>query len=110
MRHLRNIYASRLTFKRNGTLRQDGADNRNVLRLAELARDAKEYRKAALLFEEYLPRAPKPGAIHVQCGHMFKETGDYERAEYHYTCAKKLMPEDADLALQFGHSIKWLGA
>ena len=40
---------------------------------------------------------------------MFKEAGEFEPAERHYRLAADLMPEDADLALQFGHFHKTIG-
>jgi ADP-heptose:LPS heptosyltransferase len=40
---------------------------------------------------------------------MFKEAGDLSRAEHHYNQAKRLTPDDPDLALQFGHFYKVAG-
>lgn len=40
---------------------------------------------------------------------MFKEAGDLPAAEAHYQRALAAMPEDADLALQFGHFYKLAG-
>jgi ADP-heptose:LPS heptosyltransferase len=82
---------------------------RGVIGQADAARDAAQYQKAALLYEKHLRRAPDDAAIHVQCGHMFKEARDFVRAEQHYECARKLTPDDADLALQFGHLYKVTG-
>jgi ADP-heptose:LPS heptosyltransferase len=79
------------------------------VRNADAARDAKKYLKAALLYEKALRRAPDDSAIHVQCGHMFKEAGDLARAEHHYSQAKQLTPDDPDLALQLGHFYKVAG-
>jgi predicted Zn-dependent protease len=50
--------------------------NRNIDEAADVARDAKKYRKAAFLYEKALDRKPNDAAIHIQCGHMFKEAGD----------------------------------
>lgn len=52
---------------------------------------------------------PEDAAIHIQCGHMFKEAGDLSRAEHHYDQAKQLNPDDPDLALQLGHFYKVAG-
>jgi ADP-heptose:LPS heptosyltransferase/tetratricopeptide (TPR) repeat protein len=79
------------------------------LRLAEIARRARRYRQAAVLYEEVLRGAPDDAAIHVQAGHMFKEAGELARAEQHYETARKLIPDDPDLALQFGHFYKVAG-
>jgi ADP-heptose:LPS heptosyltransferase len=76
---------------------------------ANRARDAGDYGKAALLYEEALRIKPDNAAIHVQCGHMFKEAGELADAERHYLEAHRLMPNDADLALQFGHLYKIAG-
>jgi ADP-heptose:LPS heptosyltransferase len=83
--------------------------NTQLIRDADAARDAKRYHKAALLYERALRLEPDNAAIHVQCGHMFKEAGDLIRAEHHYNQAKRLTPNDPDLALQFGHFYKVAG-
>ena len=76
---------------------------------ADAARDNREYTKAACFYEKALSRAPDDAAIHVQCGHMFKEAGELDRAEQHYNKARVLMPNDPDLALQLGHFYKVAG-
>ena len=76
---------------------------------ADAARDNREYMKAALFYEKVLSRAPDDAAIYVQCGHMFKEAGELDRAEQHYNKARALVPNDPDLALQFGHFYKVAG-
>jgi ADP-heptose:LPS heptosyltransferase/tetratricopeptide (TPR) repeat protein len=80
--------------------------HRQIIRDADAARDSKEYRQAALLYEEALHLIPNNAAIHIQCGHMFKEAGDLVSAEPHYLRAKQLTPDDPDLALQLGHFYK----
>ncbi len=76
---------------------------------ADAARDAGKFGVAAQLYDEALRLQPDVGPIHVQAGHMFKETGDPAAAERHYDKALKLMPDDADLALQLGHFYKLQG-
>ena len=78
-------------------------------RRADAARDNREYMKAALFYEKLLSHVPDDAAIHVQCGHMFKEAGELDRAEQHYNKARRLMPNDPDLALQLGHFYKVAG-
>src|ERR1700739_189288 len=80
-----------------------------IVCVADAARDARNYRKAALLYEKALRLVPDDAAIHIQCGHMFKEAGDLIRAEHHYRKAKQLTPDDPDLALQLGHFYKVAG-
>jgi ADP-heptose:LPS heptosyltransferase len=80
-----------------------------IIHVADAARDAKKYLKAALLYEKALRLVPEDAAIHVQCGHMFKEAGDLGRAEHHYHQARQLTPDDPDLALQLGHFYKVAG-
>jgi ADP-heptose:LPS heptosyltransferase len=82
---------------------------RKLRDIADAARDARDYARAASLYEQYLHREPDNADIHIQCGHMFKEAGDLTRAEHHYTKAKSLAPDDPDLALQFGHLYKVAG-
>jgi ADP-heptose:LPS heptosyltransferase len=82
---------------------------RDMIARANRARDAGDYGKAAVLYEEALRIKPDDAPIHIQCGHMFKEAGDLAEAEHHYLEAHRLMPNDADLALQFGHFYKIAG-
>ena len=83
--------------------------NTQIIREADAARDAKRYRRAALLYEKALRLGPDNAAIHIQCGHMFKEAQDLARAEHHYHQAQQLTPDDPDLALQFAHFYKVAG-
>jgi ADP-heptose:LPS heptosyltransferase len=83
--------------------------NTRIVDVADAARDAGNYRKAALLYEKALRLVPDDAAIHIQCGHMFKEAGDLARAEQHYRRAEQLTPDDPDLALQLGHFYKVAG-
>src|ERR1044071_2827265 len=73
---------------------------------ADRARNAGEFRNAAILYSEALSFDSRNAAIHIQCGHMFKECGDLVNAEAHYMAANRLHPDDADLALQLGHFYK----
>ena len=84
-----------MTIFRTGTRK-----NKQTIRDADAARDAKEYRRAAVLYERALRLVPDNAAIHIQCGHMFKEAGELANAEPHYLHAKQLTPNDPDLALQ----------
>ena len=83
--------------------------SKQIIRDANAARDAREYGRAALLYEKALRLVPDNTAIHIQCGHMFKEAGDLANAEPHYLEAKQLTPDDPDLALQLGHFYKVAG-
>src|ERR1700731_4428791 len=83
--------------------------NRQIIRLADAARDSRKYHKAALLYERALGLVPNDPAIHIQSGHMFKEAGNLDSAEHHYNQAKRLTPDDPDLALQLGHFYKVSG-
>jgi ADP-heptose:LPS heptosyltransferase len=107
---LQKISSHRALDKRDqGAARSaDGAASHD-LRLADAARDAKEYLTAAVLYERALDLTPNDAAIHVQCGHMFKEAGELAQAERHYCRAQQLTPDDADLALQLGHFYKVTG-
>ncbi len=81
----------------------------DMVRRAAAAADARRYQEAAFLYSEALRLTPGRAALHVQCGHMFKEAGDLAAAEPHYLAAAKLTPEDSDLALQLGHFFKCAG-
>jgi ADP-heptose:LPS heptosyltransferase len=101
-----------ISFDRVGDTREQRPATNTVdamvrnLRQADAARDAKAYRMAAALYEQVLELTPNDAAIHIQCGHMFKEAGELARAEQHYKNAQQLTPNDPDLMLQFGHFYK----
>ncbi len=80
-----------------------------LIRKADAARDRRAYRHAASLYEQALALNPDDAPIHVQCGHMLKEAGEFAKAEEHYKRAQVLIPNDADLALQIGHLYKVAG-
>ena len=82
---------------------------RRLAARADLARDDRHYQAAALLYDEASRLRPSNAAIHIQCGHMFKEAGDLTCAEAHYLSARLLTPDDPDLALQLGHFFKLAG-
>jgi ADP-heptose:LPS heptosyltransferase len=82
---------------------------RRTIRAADAARDSRNYRRAGVLYERAVRLVPDNAAIHIQCGHMFKEAGDLGRAERHYRRAQQLTPDDPDLGLQLGHFNKVAG-
>lgn len=82
---------------------RDGKAITDLRRRANAARDTRNYAAAAAFYEEVLTRQPATSAIHVQCGHMYKEAGNLVAAEQHYMTARALTPDDADLHLQIGH-------
>jgi ADP-heptose:LPS heptosyltransferase len=73
------------------------------------ARDAREWSRAALWYEEALLLVPRRADIHIQRGHMLKEAGAFDAAEQAYADAHQLTPDDPDLALQLGHFYKVAG-
>jgi ADP-heptose:LPS heptosyltransferase/tetratricopeptide (TPR) repeat protein len=76
---------------------------------ADDARDRRAWLEAAQLYEAALAQSPDDAAIHIQCGHMWKEAGELARAEARYRIAQDLTPDDPDLALQLGHFYKVAG-
>jgi ADP-heptose:LPS heptosyltransferase len=82
---------------------------RRLLRQARVLRDGRQFLAAALLCQEAARLLPRRAAIHIQCGHMFKEAGDMTEAEAHYSQAAELTPHSPELALQLGHFYKLAG-
>ena len=76
---------------------------------AAAARDGRQFRIAAALYEEALRFNPDNPRMRIQCGHMLKEAGDLIGAEEQYSRAAQDLPRDADLALQIGHLHKVAG-
>ena len=67
------------------------------------ARDQRHYAVAAAFYEASVQHDPRNAGLHIQCGHMHKETGDFAAAGRHYAQARRLTPYDPDLWLQLGH-------
>jgi ADP-heptose:LPS heptosyltransferase len=82
---------------------------RRLIVRANAARDARQYRVAATLYEEALRLTPENARVRIQCGHMLKDSGDLDGAEEQYARAAIDLPNDADLALQMGHFYKIAG-
>lgn len=82
---------------------------RRLIVRANAARDARQFRVAAALYEEALSFSPENARVRIQCGHMLKDSGDLAGAEEQYARAAIDLPNDADLALQIGHLHKIAG-
>lgn len=76
---------------------------RRAFRKATAARDARDWRAAAMQYRRFLAARPDDFAIWVQLGHMLAEAGDHGEADAAYRRAFALDPDDADLALCRGH-------
>ncbi|WP_156679085.1 rhamnan synthesis F family protein [Sphingomonas profundi] len=66
------------------------------------ARDRRDWRGAALAYRRVLALRPEATPIHVQLGHMLKESGDANGAVAAYEAACRLDPADAE-------TLRWLG-
>lgn len=109
---LRKMIRRQSAYVRSVNLNPFTSNRRKSLQLivhADRARGAQRWRAAGELYAAALLRHPNDAAIHIQCGHMFKEAGDYGTAETHYLRARILDPDDADLYLQLGHFYKVTG-
>jgi tetratricopeptide (TPR) repeat protein len=84
------------------------ADSR-WLGLADEARDARNWEKAADLYCKVLDENPDNAPIWVQYGHALKESGRVAEAEIAYAKAITLDDLSADAHLQRGHALKLLG-
>jgi len=80
-----------------------------IIDRANAARDAGDFRDAALLYEEALRLRPNDAAIHVQCANMLKDVGRHASSEEHYKAALALRPNDSDAWHQLGHLYKSWG-
>jgi ADP-heptose:LPS heptosyltransferase/tetratricopeptide (TPR) repeat protein len=84
---------------------------RQLLRLADDARDRKQYLVAAELYDQAL-RAVAPTVdilLLLQCGHMHKDARNLREAEARYLQALSLAPQNAEVLLQLGHFYKLAG-
>lgn len=73
------------------------------LRVANAARDRRDWVTASEHYRLYLSKRPRAFAIWVQLGHTLKESGRHVEALIAYSHALALRPEDADLLLNVGH-------
>ena len=80
-----------------------------LLRLADDARDRKQYRGAAELYDQALRAGAPTVDVLLQCGHMHKEAGNLPEAEARYLQALSLAPKNAEVLLQLGHFYKVAG-
>ena len=76
---------------------------------AEDAHARHRFAEAAEAWEAALRLTPDDAGVRIQCAHLWKEAGDYERAEPLYLAAETALPGDADLAMQLGHFYKTVG-
>lgn len=90
-------------------IRPDRKLLRYAISRANAARDERRFQDAATLYAEALRLGPENAAIHIQCGHMYKEVGQFDLAYDHYGRAEQLEPRNADLMLQIGHFHKVAG-
>lgn len=82
---------------------------RALVRKGNAARDRRDWREAARIYELVIEANPSALAIQVQLGHAHKELGDFERAGLNYHAVLELTPTDDDLHLQIGHLEKLKG-
>jgi tetratricopeptide (TPR) repeat protein len=86
-----------------------------LINLADRARDAGQWGRAAQLYRKIVDRNPGNAGIWVQYGHALKESGELrdpgklEQAEMAYRRALSLDPGAADSYLQLGHALKLQG-
>src|SRR5271166_921108 len=87
----------------------------SVIDLADRARDARQWERAAQLYRKALDRNRRNPPIWVQYGHALKESGELKdpgklaQAELAYRRALSLDPGGADAYLQLGHVLKLQG-
>jgi glycosyltransferase involved in cell wall biosynthesis len=77
-----------------------------ILRTANRARNARNWQKAALNYQQALARAPGLFHIWIQYGHALKEAGQLAKAENAYRQAAILKPESWEPHLHIGHTRK----
>ena len=80
-----------------------------VLREADLARDAGQWSEAAALYTAFLDLKPQADGIWIQRGNMLKEAGRHDEAMEAYARAIALNPDNADAFLMQGHLHKVMG-
>lgn len=80
-----------------------------LYRLANKARDHRDWMRARSIFKRIVELSPTDSAAWVQYGHALKESNAPKEAEAAYLKAAELTPMDADIQLQLGHVYKIIG-
>jgi tetratricopeptide (TPR) repeat protein/glycosyltransferase involved in cell wall biosynthesis len=83
--------------------------DRQTLKLADEARDRRDWPTASSHYKAYLERNPNAFHIWVQLGHALKESGRRAAALAAYSEALGQDPDNADLLLNLGHLLKVMG-
>lgn len=106
-----DLKSSRLVrrFRTEHGLTRSQRQLRTLIREGDTARDRKDWREAARLYELVLQVSPSSHAIRVQLGHAYKELGHFHKAALNYQAVLELTPWDDDLHLQIGHLEKLKG-
>src|SRR5579872_4536373 len=82
---------------------QTDAETANLIRLADDARNRKDWQTAARYYADVLAKDRALVHIGIQQGHALKELGDYDGAALAYSAALQHLGHDDDLHLQIGH-------
>jgi tetratricopeptide (TPR) repeat protein len=82
---------------------------RSLRARGDRARDARDWRRAAVEYRRALAADGTAWPIWVQLGHALKEAGQPARARHAYLQALKIQPATADTALHLGHLAKVAG-
>lgn len=82
---------------------------RTLIARADAARDQRAFAAAAILFETAIELRPGHAGLHMQAGHMHKESRNLEAAQQHYSRVLELTPDDREIHLQLGHFYKTCG-
>jgi tetratricopeptide (TPR) repeat protein len=99
----------------NGVMQRLRLKRNSPITLADRARDAREWERAARLYRKALERDPRRPPIWIQYGHALKESGQSRaldmlaNAEVAYRTALSLDPMAADPYLHLGHVLKLQG-
>jgi tetratricopeptide (TPR) repeat protein/SAM-dependent methyltransferase len=91
------------------SLRRLSRHRRNLITLANRARDTRKWELAVRYYRDALDLKPDEPGIWVQCGHALKETGKVSEAEVAYRKALDLDAKNADTNAALGHALALQG-
>ena len=84
------------------------ARTRKLCRIADAARDRKDWSIACNYYRQAVETSPAAFHIWVQLGHAAKEMQNFGAAAEAYKAAERLDPDDIDLKIEMGHFDKML--
>ena len=104
--NIKRMFGALISAMRGSAHADDDLMQRELVRIADGARDRMQYLVAAELYDQSLRAGAPTVDILLQSGHMHKEARNLPDAKARYLRALSLAPKNAEVLLQLGHFYK----